>query len=336
MTAKAKSRKDSTVGQTSARDDIAAAARVLRLEADGLQSLARGLDDRFVKALDLLGAISGRIVVTGMGKSGHVARKIAATLASTGAPALFVHPAEASHGDLGMIANNDAVLALSNSGDTPELADIIAHCRRYRIPLIAMTSGAKSALAESSDAALILPRAEEACPMGMAPTTSTTMMMALGDAIAIALLERRGFSAGDFQMLHPGGQLGRRLLKVSDIMHTGESLPLIGPDMPMTEAILIMTARSFGCVGVAGGDGKLLGIITDGDLRRHMASGLLNMATRDVMTPEPKTIQPQALAAEALAMMNLSTHPFTALFVVDRGKPIGIVHIHDCLRAGIA
>lgn len=318
------------------RDDIAAAQRVLRLEAAGLEALVRSLDGTFVRTIDLLEPISGRIVVTGMGKSGHVARKIAATLASTGAPALFVHPAEASHGDLGMVAANDAILALSNSGDTPELADIIAHSRRYRIALIAMTGGANSALAESADVALILPRVEEACSIGLAPTTSTTMMMALGDAIAIALLERRGFSADDFRMLHPGGQLGRRLLKVSDLMHSGGRLPLIGLDAPMSEAILTMTSRSFGCVGVTDPDGKLVGIITDGDLRRHMASGLLSRSTGDIMTANPKFIGRQALAAEALAMMNMSDHPFTALFVVENGRPVGIVHIHDCLRAGIA
>jgi arabinose-5-phosphate isomerase len=336
MTAKTKSRKSPLASTSPGRDDIAAAVRVLSLESEGLQVLARSLDDGFSRAIDALGAIAGRVVVTGMGKSGHVARKIAATLASTGTPALFVHPAEASHGDLGMIADSDAVLALSNSGDTPELADIIAHCRRYRIPLIAMTGGARSALADSSDVALILPRVREACSIGLAPTTSTTMMMALGDAIAIALLERRGFSAEDFRMLHPGGQLGRRLLKVGDIMHTGDRVPLIGPDAPMTEAILIMTARSFGCVGIVASNQKLAGIITDGDLRRHMASGLLGKTTREVMTADPKTIQPQALAADALALMNMSEHPFTALFVVDGGRPVGILHIHDCLRAGIA
>jgi arabinose-5-phosphate isomerase len=317
-------------------DDLAAAGRVLRTEAEGICALADGLGETFVRAIDTLLQRTGRIVVTGMGKSGHVGRKTAATLASTGSPALFVHPAEASHGDLGMIATGDAVLALSNSGGTPELADIIAHTRRFRIPLVAITAGAGSALAESADVTLLLPRADEACPLGLAPTTSTTMMLALGDAIAIALLERRGFSMSDFQILHPGGQLGRRLLKIADIMHTGDRLPLTGPDTPMSDAILEMTKKSFGCIGIVDREGRLVGIITDGDLRRHMSSDLLLQRTADVMTPHPKTIRPQQLAEEALAMMNMSERPFTALFVAEDERPIGIVHIHDCLRAGVA
>jgi arabinose-5-phosphate isomerase len=318
------------------RDDLAAATRVLRLEAEGILALARGLDGKLVRALDILGSVRGRVVVSGMGKSGHVAHKIAATLASTGTPALFVHPAEASHGDLGMITPGDAVLALSNSGSTPELADIIAHTRRFRIPLVAITAGAGSALADAADLALILPQADEACPMGLAPTTSTTMALALGDALAIALLERRGFSTADFKLLHPGGQLGRRLLKVSEIMHGGERLPLVQPTTPMSETILVMSTKSFGCAGVVDSAGKLIGIVTDGDLRRHMAPDLLAQTAEAVMTPGPKTIRPQALAAEALALMNMSERPFTALFVVEEGRPVGIVHMHDCLRAGVA
>jgi arabinose-5-phosphate isomerase len=318
------------------RDDLAAATRVLRLEAEGILALARGLNGKLVRALDILGSVRGRVVVSGMGKSGHVARKIAATLASTGTPALFVHPAEASHGDLGMITLGDAVLALSNSGSTPELGDIIAHTRRFRIPLVAITAGTGSALADAADLALILPQADEACPMGLAPTTSTTMMLALGDALAIALLERRGFSTADFKLLHPGGQLGRRLLKVSEIMHSGERLPLVQPTTPMSETILVMSTKSFGCAGVVDGTGKLIGIVTDGDLRRHMAPDLLGQTAGAVMTQEPKTIRPHALAAEALALMNMSERPFTALFVVEEGQPVGIVHMHDCLRAGVA
>ncbi|RMG09387.1 MAG: KpsF/GutQ family sugar-phosphate isomerase [Planctomycetota bacterium] len=318
--------------------DLEAARRVLRQEIDGLAALGASLDHTFGRALNLLDGISGRITVTGMGKSGHVARKIAATLASTGAPAQFVHPGEASHGDLGMIAPGDAVVALSNSGETPELSDIITYTRRFAIPLVAITGGADSALAQAADVALILPKAPEACPMGLAPTTSTTMMLALGDAVAIALLERKGFTAQDFQRLHPGGALGRRLLHVADIMHGADELPLCRPDTLMAEAILTMTERRFGCVGVIDGDGALIGIITDGDLRRNMTPRLLDLAAREVMTRQPRTISPQALAAEALGIMNglHNERRITSLFVVDGARPVGIVHIHDCLRAGVA
>jgi arabinose-5-phosphate isomerase len=279
--------------------------------------------------------VKGRVTVTGMGKSGHVARKIAATFSSTGTPAQFVHPGEASHGDLGMLAEGDAVLALSNSGDTAELADIVAYSRRFRIPLIAMTRRDGSTLAEAADVTLLLPASAEACPMGLAPTTSTTMMIALGDALAVALLERKGFSAGDFQVLHPGGQLGRRLLRVADIMHGGDAIPLVHRDTAMAEAILVMTQKSFGCVGVTDEGGKLVGIITDGDLRRHMGDDLLRAAVDKVMSGRPKTIRPQALAAEALGQMNAAS--ITSLFAVDeKRRPLGILHIHDCLRAGIA
>ena len=320
-------------GATGANGDLAAMERVLRFEAEGILALARALDGGMAKAIDVLGRVSGRVVVTGMGKSGHIARKIAATLASTGTPALFVHPAEASHGDLGMITQNDAVIALSNSGATPELADIVAYTRRFAIPLIGLTSRGNSALAEAADVAIILPNAAEACPMGLAPTTSTTMMLALGDALAIALLERRGFSPTEFRLLHPGGHLGRRLLRVDDIMHRGDQIPLVGPDAPMGEAILEMTAKSFGCVGIVDATGRLSGIITDGDLRRHMDSDLLSLSAGAVMTPKPKVIRPQALAAEALGLMNDLT--ITSLFVTEDGRPVGLVHMHDCLRAGI-
>ncbi|MDX1712061.1 MAG: KpsF/GutQ family sugar-phosphate isomerase [Rhodovibrionaceae bacterium] len=299
--------------------------------------LADALDESFVRALDILDGVTGRVVVTGMGKSGHVGRKIAATLASTGCPALYVHPGEASHGDLGMVTPADAVIALSNSGNTAELNDIIAYARRFSIPLIGMTARAKSALGEQSDALLLLPSAEEACPMGLAPTTSTTVMMALGDALAVTLLERRGFSAQDFHVLHPGGSLGARLLKVADIMHTGDELPLCRPETAMDEAILVMTERKFGCVGVVDGDGKLAGIVTDGDLRRHMSDALLKQSAGEIMTRDPLTIGAQALAAEALGQMNQGPRQITSLFVVDEDRhPVGIVHIHDCLRAGVA
>ena len=316
-----------------AASDLAAVERVLRLEADGLLALARALDEALPRALDLLAAATGRVVVAGMGKSGHIARKIAATLASTGTPALFVHPAEASHGDLGMIARGDAVIALSNSGATGELADITTYTRRFGIPLIAITGRADSALAGAADVALVLPRADEACPMGLAPTTSTTMMLALGDAIAIALLARKGFTPADFQLLHPGGQLSRRLLRVADIMHEGDGVPLVAPETSMAEAILEMTTKSFGCVGVVDARGRLVGVVTDGDLRRHMAPALLGQTAGAVMTRNPKTIRPQALAAEAVAAMNAGK--ITGLFVVEAGRPVGILHIHDCLRAGV-
>jgi arabinose-5-phosphate isomerase len=321
-----------------ADQDLDAGRRVLRLEAEGLNALANSLGIDFGRALALLAAVSGRITVTGMGKSGHVARKIAATLASTGTPAQFVHPGEASHGDLGMIAPGDAVLAMSNSGDTTELNDIILYARRFGIPLVAMTAKAGSTLAEGADVTLLLPRAPEACPMGLAPTTSTTMMLALGDAIAVALLKRKGFSEKDFQVLHPGGSLARKLLHVSDIMHGPETVPLCRPDTAMSEAILIMTQGTFGCVGITDDGGALIGIITDGDLRRHMDPGLLAVPAREVMTGPPRTIRPQALAAEALGIMNgvRDERPITSLFVVENDRPVGIVHIHDCLRAGVA
>jgi len=315
--------------------DIAAARRVLRAEIAGLQALVDGIDGSFSEALDRLSRIGGRLIVTGMGKSGHIARKIAATLSSTGTPAQFVHPAEASHGDLGVIAEGDAVLALSNSGDTAELEDIIAFTRRFRILLVAMTRRDNSALAEAADVTLLLPASAEACPMGLAPTTSTTMMLALGDALAVALLERKGFSASDFQRLHPGGRIGRRLLRVLDLMHEGEKIPLAARGTAMSDAILIMTAKSFGCVGIIDAEGRLEGILTDGDLRRHMGDALLRAPVERVMSPRPKTIRPQALAAEALGRMN--EQKITSLFVVDDdGRPLGILHIHDCLRAGVA
>jgi arabinose-5-phosphate isomerase len=317
--------------------DLAVARRVIGAEISGLEQLSRTLDAGFGVALDLCAAARGRLIVTGIGKSGHVARKIAATLASTGTPAQFVHAAEASHGDLGMIGVDDAILALSNSGESGELADIIAYSRRFKIPLVAITGGRDSTLAEAADAVLLLPRAAEACPMGLAPTTSTTMMIALGDALAIALLERKGFSTADFQLFHPGGRLGRQLLRVGDIMHSGDAIPLVAPEAPMSEAILVMTAKSFGCVGVCDAEGRLVGVITDGDLRRHMDDGLLARTVAEVMHLDPKTIAANRLAGEALGMMTGRLPATTSLFVVDdAGHPTGFVHMHDCLRAGIA
>ena len=307
------------------------------MEAAGLRALSGALDGSFAQAIDLLGGISGRVVVTGMGKSGHVGRKITATFASTGTPALFVHPAEASHGDLGMIVAGDAVLALSNSGETTELADLVAHAARFGLPLVAITGRAHSSLAEAADVALVMPAAREACPMGLAPTTSTIMQIALGDAIAVALLNRRGFGATEFRALHPGGRLGARLKRVRDLMHGMDALPLASPETPMDAGLLTMTAKRFGCLGVVGPTGRLVGVLTDGDLRRAMGPSLLSRQVGEIMTPEPRTIAPDALAAEALHAMNAGERPITFLFVVDPAQqPVGILHIHDLLRAGVA
>jgi len=314
--------------------------RVLALEADALRLLADQLATEdgaaaFAHAVDLMAGATGRVIVSGMGKSGHVARKIAATLASTGTPAQFVHPAEASHGDLGMIARSDAVLALSNSGETPELGDLVAYTRRFDIPLIALVGRAPSLLAEAADAALVLPRVPEACPLGLAPTTSTTLMLALGDALAVTLLERRGFSADDYRVLHPGGKLGARLLKAGELMHKGPEMPLVIPAAGMAEAILIMTEKRFGCVGVVDPvSGRLLGLVTDGDLRRHMAPDLLERKVATVMTHAPWTIGPRQLAAEVLKEMN--DRKLYRAFVVEDGRPVGILHVLDLLRAGVA
>lgn len=326
-----------STGQPSEQSDLDVARSVLHTEAAGLYALARGLNGAFAQAVNLLAAVTGRVVVSGMGKSGLVARKVAATLASTGTPAMFVHPGEASHGDLGMMVQGDAVLALSNSGETAELADLVAHCRRFALPLVAITARANSALARAADVALILPAAAEAGPIGLAPTTSTTMQMALGDALAVALLTRRGFTVADFHRFHPGGRLGTRLRRVSDLMHTGDSVPLAAPDMPMDRALLLMTEKRFGCLGVIDHAGALIGIITDGDLRRAMGPDLLCRQVTDVMTRSPKTIGADALAVEALHVMNLPEQPITSLFVVDPAlQPLGILHIHDLLRAGVA
>jgi len=316
-------------------NDLELAQQVLKLEAAGLTGLASSLNGALSEALDILQNITGRVIVTGMGKSGHIANKIAATLASTGKPAFFIHPGEASHGDLGMISDQDAVLALSNSGETPELSDIIAYTRRFKIPLIGMTSGATSTMATEADVALILPPAKEACVIGLAPTTSTTMMMAYGDVLAVVLMERQGFTAEEFKLRHPGGRLGLRLLKVSDIMHGGKELPIAKGSDPMTEILPEMTAKSLGCIGILDEAGSLAGIVTDGDLRRHMSDGILSLTAAEVMTTGAKTIRSSALASEALQIMNDAK--ITSLFVAEEeGKVVGLLHIHDCLRAGIA
>ncbi|MGI4943028.1 MAG: KpsF/GutQ family sugar-phosphate isomerase [Janthinobacterium lividum] len=317
-------------------DDIEVARSVLAAEAAGLRALAASLDHRFATAVERLAACTGRVVVSGMGKSGHVGRKIASTLASTGTPALFVHPGEASHGDLGMIVPGDAVLALSNSGETAELADLVAHARRFGLPLVAITRQPESALARAADVLLVLPAAAEACPMGLAPTTSTTMQLALGDALAVALLTRRGFTATDFSQFHPGGKLGAQLRRVSDLMHRGDAIPLADAALPMSQALLVMTGKGFGCLGAVDAAGRLAGVLTDGDLRRSMGPDLLNRRVQDVMNRTPRTIGPEALAADALRLMG-GPRPVTSLFVLDGdGRPLGLLHVHDLLRAGVA
>jgi arabinose-5-phosphate isomerase len=311
--------------------------RVVGIEAHALTLLEQSLDDSFDRAVELLLNATGRVIVSGMGKSGHIARKMAATFASTGTPAHFVHPAEASHGDLGMMAQGDVVLVLSNSGETPELADLVAYTRRFGIPLIGVAARADSTLLRQSDVALLLPRAEEACGTGIVPTTSTTMTLALGDALAVALMEHRAFTPENFREFHPGGKLGARLSKVRDLMHTGDALPLVDADTPMSDTLIEISQKGFGVAGVRDSDGNLAGIITDGDLRRKM-DGLLSNDAGAVMTPGPRTIGPDALAEEAVALMTMPTPRITCLFVVDPdgpAKPLGLLHIHDCLRAGL-
>ncbi|SEN24259.1 KpsF/GutQ family sugar-phosphate isomerase [Palleronia pelagia] len=317
---------------TPARDARAIARDVLLTESDGLRQLADSLSPTIAETVAQLLQTPGRIIVSGMGKSGHVAAKIAATLASTGSPAQFVHPGEASHGDLGMITRSDAVILISNSGETRELGDIIAHTRRFRVPMVAITRRAESTLAQQADHLLLLPDAPEACAIGMAPTTSTTMTMALGDALAVALMEARGFDRDSFHVFHPGGTLGAQLLSVSAVMHRGGALPVVAPDTPMGEALIEMTAKGFGVAAVVS-DGRLRGVITDGDLRRNL-EGLMGRVAGDVATPDPQTIDPEALLAEALGIMN--ERKISALFAVDGdGILQGLVHIHDALRAGV-
>jgi arabinose-5-phosphate isomerase len=320
------------------RAAILSAARTLSTEQAGVAALAaaldNGLSEPFADAVETVAGINRRVIITGVGKSGHIGSKLAATLAATGTPAFFVHPAEANHGDLGMIARDDAIIAMSWSGETVELNGIVAYSRRFSIPLVAITSGAKSALARAADIVLLLPRVREACPHGLAPTTSTLMQLVIGDALAIALLEARGFTADHFHTFHPGGRLGANLLKVSEIRHPGERLTLVPSGAGMREAILESSRKGFGCVGVVGSEGLLTGIITDGDLRRHVEGDLLSMTVDQVMTREPKTVARDTLAATALQIINSSE--ITALIIADGKKPLGIVHLHDLLRIGTA
>ena len=325
-------------GRSTAAAAVRSAVRTLQLEGDGIAALRAALDnglaEPFARAVATLAQARGRVIISGIGKSGHVGQKIAATFASTGTPAFFFLLCEASHGDLGMITRDDVILALSWSGETVELKNIITFSRRFTVPLISITSRSDSALGQQSDVVLELPRAKEACPHGLAPTTSTTMQLALGDCLAIALLEAKGFTAHDFKVFHPGGSLGANLKYVSDVMHKGEALPLAREATAMSEALVTMTEKRFGCLGILDGKGKLAGVITDGDLRRHMGADLLTATAADIMTKKPKSIAPNALASAALEVMNASR--ITALFVVDKGKPVGILHVHDLLMAGIA
>ncbi|MCI4679761.1 KpsF/GutQ family sugar-phosphate isomerase [Rhodoblastus acidophilus] len=317
---------------------LEAAQRSVEIEAAGVASLRAALDGELgaalEKAIATIRAARGRVIVSGMGKSGHIGRKVAATLASTGTPAFFLHPAEASHGDLGMVTQDDVVLAFSWSGETVELADLIEYAKRFAIPLIAAASRRDSALGRAADILLELPQVEEACPNGLAPTTSTTIQLVLGDALAVALIEDRGFSAQDFRQFHPGGKLGARLHKVDDLMHAGEDMPLLSESAAMSEVILTMTGKRFGCVGLVDDKGRLSGIITDGDLRRHWSDLLQDKTPREIMTRAPLTAPRGALASSALETMN--RRKITVLFIVEDGKPAGILHIHDLLRAGVA
>ncbi len=316
--------------------DIASAKRTIDREVEALRMMENQFDENLTKALDMIQETKGRIIVTGMGKSGHIARKIAATLASTGTPSFFVHPAEASHGDLGMVTNDDKIIAISNGGESRELSDILIYAKRYGIPLIAITKNPESTLGKAGDIVLKLPDDGEACPLGLAPTSSTTATLVLGDVLAIALMERKGFTKTDYKQRHPGGKLGAILQKVSDLMHKGDDMPIVNEDTPMQEALLVMTSKMLGCVGIIDNSGKLVGIITDGDLRRWLTSDVLNKKVSEVMTKNPKVVSPDILAAEALNIMNNTGRGITQLFAVQDGKPVGIIHIHDCLRIGAA
>ena len=309
------------------------AREVLRIEAEALNKLRDGLPERFDQVITELLQVRGRVIVSGMGKSGHIAAKIAATMASTGTPAQYVHPGEASHGDLGMITDQDAVILISNSGETRELADIIAHTRRFSIPLVAITKKADSTLAQQADHLLELPNAPEACAIGMAPTTSTTCTLALGDALAVAMMRMRGFERENFMAFHPGGTLGAQLLKVSSVMHRGDALPIVAAETDMGETLLEMTAKGFGVAALVE-NGMLRGVITDGDLRRNL-DHLMSRTAGEIATYNPRSISPDALLSEALGVMN--TQKISALFAVDdAGQLQGLVHIHDALRAGVA
>lgn len=311
---------------------LTSARAVIAREVEGLNAVAEALDEKFLAVVERIATLKGRVILSGMGKSGHIGRKIAATLASTGTLAYFVHPSEASHGDLGMITPDDLVICLSNSGETHELRDVISYTRRFAIPLVALVRRDSSLLVDAADIAIVLPAVPEASPVG-APTTSTTMMLAWGDALAVALMEKKGFSRDDFGVFHPGGKLGTQFIRVENLMHGTEELPLVSEHTPMQDAILTMTAKRFGCAGVVDKNGALLGIITDGDLRRNMGAGLMQKTAAEVMHHNPATVKPTSLAAEALGIMNSKS--ITCLFVVAEAKPVGILHIHDCLRAGV-
>lgn len=317
---------------------LASALRTIVTEGEGLSHLAEALRGSlgaaFTQAIDKIIATQGRVIISGMGKSGHVGRKIAATLASTGTPAHFVHPSEASHGDLGMIQDDDVIIAMSWSGESVELADLVAYANRFNVTLIALTSNAESALGKGADICLTLPKAKEACPNGLAPTTSTTMQLAMGDAIAIALLESRGFTSSDFRRYHPGGKLGAQLRQVRAVMHSGDRLPLAKPKDSMADAVVTISSKGFGCVLVIGAEGQLAGLVTDGDLRRHMSPDLLSRSVESVMTRNPKTVPPETLVAEALEIME--SRKISALVVVENQKPVGLIHLLDLLRIGAA
>ncbi len=321
-------------------DDLKHAVETIDQEIETLEILKNSLDSNLSKALDLLQNTKGRVIVTGMGKSGHIARKMAATFASTGTVAFFVHPAEASHGDLGMISDDDVIIAISYSGESKELSDILVYAKRRNIPLIAITRNPESALGKNASLVLKLPDNGEACPLGLAPTSSTTATIVLGDVLAVDLMERRGFSATDFRQRHPGGKLGAILCKVSDVMHKGDEMPLLKDDALMRDALLVMSEKMLGCVGIVNESGELIGIITDGDLRRwmlpDMSPNLIMEKVSSVMTKNPKVISPDALIVDAVNTMNNTGHGITNLFAVQDKKPVGVIHIHDCLKAGVA
>ncbi|MFD2650995.1 KpsF/GutQ family sugar-phosphate isomerase [Brucella rhizosphaerae] len=329
---------DTTHATARAEDLIASALRTIKTENAGLvaleEALNNGLSAPFAEAVRTIVASKGRLVVTGVGKSGHIGTKLAATFASTGTSAFFVHSAEANHGDLGMVGRDDVILALSWSGETAELKGIVNYSQRFRIPLIAITSGEESALGRAANVALILPKAQEACPHGLAPTTSTMMQLAIGDALAIALLEARGFSPTDFKTFHPGGSLGASLTHVREIMHRGERLPLVAAGTLMPDAMKVQAQKSFGCVIVVNDDGTLAGIITDGDISRNLSLNLSELAVDDIMTRKPRTVDQNLLASAALSILN--EHHIGALIVVEDNRPIGLVHFHDLLRIGVA
>jgi arabinose-5-phosphate isomerase len=333
---------DAVTKLSPAIDDLSSARRTLATEIEGLNALAKSLDQNFVKAIDIIQAMKdkgrGRLIVAGIGKSGHIARKIAATMASTATPAYHIHPGEASHGDLGMITEDDVIIMMSFSGTNAELTDMTLYAKRFHIPLIAMTGNPDSQLAQYADIALILPKIPEACPNGLAPTTSTTMMLGLGDAIAIALLERAGLTAEAFRVWHPGGKLGAKLRKVSDLMVKGDDLPFVTTDTTMDQAIITLSEKNLGSVIIVDAQKTLLGIITDGDLKRHMAADLLSRKASDIMSHNPRTISPNILAAEALdIMLNSATSPITSLIIADENKHVlGLIRIQELLKAGIA